>query len=127
MRLRTSGSRAALASSDLTAIDPVTGAIKKTVHLRYPNYSGALATGGGLVFLALTDGTVAAYDDSTLEELWKVNVGSGFSAPPMSFEVNGRQYLAIASGPSGPALSKHIHTPELKEQRNATVLYVFGL
>jgi len=127
VRLRTSGSRAALASSDLTAIDPVTGAIKKTVHLRYPNYSGALATGGGLVFLALTDGTVAAYDDSTLEELWKVNVGSGFSAPPMSFEVNGRQYLAIASGPSGPALSKHIHTPELKEQRNATVLYVFGL
>jgi alcohol dehydrogenase (cytochrome c) len=113
--------------SDLVAIDPVTGAIKKTVHLRYPNYSGALATGGGLVFLALTDGTVAAYDDSTLEELWKVNVGSGFSAPPMSFEVNGKQYLAIASGPSPQALSKHIHTPELKEQRNATVLYVFGL
>ena len=73
------------------------------------------------------DGTVAAYDDSTLEELWKVNVGSGFSAPPMSFEVNGKQYLAIASGPSPQALSKHIHTPELKEQRNAAVLYVFGL
>ena len=113
--------------SDLTAIDPVTGEIKKTVHLRYPNYSGTLATGGGLVFLALTDGTVAAYDDTTLDELWKVNVGSGFSAPPMSFEVNGKQYVAIAAGPSPQALTKHIHTPELKEQRNATVLYVFGL
>ena len=37
--------------SNLTAVDPLTGEIKKTVHLRYPNYSGTLATGGGLVFL----------------------------------------------------------------------------
>ena len=86
--------------SNLTAVDPLTGEIKKTVHLRYPNYSGTLATGGGLVFLALLDGTVAAYDDTTLDELWKINVGSGFSAPPMTFEVNGKQYIAIVSGPS---------------------------
>ncbi len=70
------------------------------MHLRYPNYSGTLATGGGLVFLALLDGTVAAYDDTTLDQLWKINVGSGFSAPPMTFEVNGKQYVAIVSGPS---------------------------
>jgi alcohol dehydrogenase (cytochrome c) len=113
--------------SNLTAIDPVTGAIKKNLHLRYPNYSGALATAGGLVFIGLTDGTLAAYDDGTLEELWKINVGSGFSAPPMTFEINGRQYVAIAAGPSPQALTKLVLTPELKEQRNATVLYVFGL
>ena len=89
--------------SNLTAVDPVTGEIKKSVHLRYPNYSGTLATAGGLVFLGLLDGTVAAYDDTTLDELWKVNVGTGFSAPPMTFEVNGKQYLAIASGLSAPA------------------------
>jgi alcohol dehydrogenase (cytochrome c) len=112
--------------SNLTAIDPVTGEIKKSVHLRYPNYAGALTTGGGLVFNALLDGTVAAYDDTTLEELWKFNVGSGISAPPMSFEVNGKQFVAIASGPSGGAKSRLINTPELKEMRNATVLYVFG-
>jgi hypothetical protein len=29
--------------------------------------------------------------------LWKINVGSGFSAPPITFEVNGKQYVAIAS------------------------------
>jgi alcohol dehydrogenase (cytochrome c) len=113
--------------SNLTAVDPVTLEIKKNLHLAYPNYSGALATGGGLVFVALLDGTVAAYDDTTLGELWKINVGSGFSAPPMSFEVNGKQYVAIASGPSGATQSKLVLTPELKEQRNATVLYVFGL
>ena len=37
--------------SNLTAIDPLNGEIKKTVHLQYPNYSGTVATGGGLVFL----------------------------------------------------------------------------
>jgi alcohol dehydrogenase (cytochrome c) len=113
--------------SNLTAVDPFTGDVKKTITLRYPNYSGTLATGGGLVFVALLDGSVAAYDDTTLEEVWKVNVGSGFAAPPMTFEVNGKQYIAIASGPSSAAKSKLINTPELKEQRNAMVLYVFGL
>jgi len=113
--------------SNLTAVDPVTGDVKKSVHLRYPNYSGTLATAGGLIFLGLLDGTVAAFDDTTLDELWKVNTGSGFCAPPMTFEVNGKQYLAIASGPSTPAKAKLVNTPELKEQRNATVLYVFAL
>ena len=75
----------------------------------------------------MLDGTVAAFDDTTLDELWKINVGSGFSAPPMTFEVNGKQYVAIASGPSSAARSKLVNTPELKEQRNATVLYVFAL
>jgi alcohol dehydrogenase (cytochrome c) len=113
--------------SNLTAVDPLTGEIRKNVHLAYPNFSGTLATGGGLVFLALLDGTIAAYDDTTLAELWKINVGSGFSAPPMTFAVNGKQYIAIAAGPSSAALSKLINTPELKEQRGATVLYVFSL
>jgi len=113
--------------SDLTAVDPVTNEVKKSVHLRYPNYSGTLATAGGLVFLGLLDGTVAAYDDTTLDELWKVNLGTGFCAPPMTFEVNGKQYLAIASGLSAPARAKLVNTPELKEIRNSTVLYVFAL
>src|SRR5439155_9172037 len=113
--------------SNLTAVDPITGEVKKSAHLRYPNFSGTLATGGGLVFLALLDGTIAAYDDTTLDELWKVNVGSGFSAPPMTFEVGGKQYLAIASGPSAAGKSRLVNTPELRDQRHATVLYVFGL
>jgi len=113
--------------SELTAVDPVTLEIKKSLHLAYPNYSGTLTTAGGLVFLALLDGTVAAFDDTTLDQLWKINVGSGFAAPPMTFEVDGKQYVALASGPSPASQSKLVLTPELKEQRNATVLYVFGL
>jgi alcohol dehydrogenase (cytochrome c) len=113
--------------STLTAVDPLTGAIRKNLNLRYPNYSGTLSTAGGLVFLALMDGTVAAYDDTTLDELWHINVGTGFAAPPMTFEHAGRQYVAIVSGPSNAAKTKLINTPELKEQRQALVLYVFGL
>jgi hypothetical protein len=45
----------------------------------------------------------------------------------MTFEVNGKQYVAIASGPSPGSQSKLVLTPELKEQRNATVLYVLAL
>ena len=113
--------------SDLIAADPTTGEVKKSAHLPYSNFSGTLATAGGLVFIGLLDGTVAAYDDTALAELWKINVGSGFTAPPMTFEVNGKQYVAIVSGPSPGARSRLVNTPELKDQRNALVLYVFGL
>ena len=111
----------------MTAVDPLTGEVKKNAHLPYPNVSGTLATAGGLIFLGLTDGTVAAFDDTTLEQLWKTNLGAGFNAPPMTFEVNGKQYVAIASGLGAAARSTIAKTPELKDQRNATVLYVFGL
>ena len=77
--------------------------------------------------LGYTDGTFAAYDDTTLEQLWKINVGVGFNAPPMSFEVNGKQYVAVLTGLSRIARSKHALIPELKEQRNQMMLFVFSL
>jgi alcohol dehydrogenase (cytochrome c) len=101
--------------------------VKKKLHVPYPNYSGALATGGGLIFTGYTDGTFTAYDDTTLEQLWKINVGTGFNAPPMTFEVNGKQYVAILSGLSPISKRRHGMTPELREQRNQTMLFVFGL
>jgi alcohol dehydrogenase (cytochrome c) len=113
--------------TDLIAMDPLTGAVRVKTHSPYPNYSGALATAGGLVFTGYTDGTLAAYDDTTLQQLWKINVGVGFNAPPMTFEVNGKQYVAILAGLSRIALGKHAFTPELREQRNQPMLFVFAL
>ena len=113
--------------SDLIAADPLTGEIKKRIHIPYPNNSGALATAGGLVFTAFTDGSLAAYDDTSLEQIWKINVGNGFMAPPMTFEVGGKQYIAILSGLSRISLGALSFTPELKEQRNQTMLFVFAL
>lgn len=113
--------------SELVAADPATGKIVKRVQLKYPNYAGALSTGGDLVFTALMDGSVLAFNDKTLEQVWKMNVGVGFTAPPMSFAVNGKQYIAIVSGLSGSAKGKLRMTPELAEQRNSAMLFVFGL
>jgi alcohol dehydrogenase (cytochrome c) len=113
--------------SALVAIDPVTQEIKKSIALPYPNAAGTLSTAGGLVFTALLDGTVAAYDDTTLAQLWKMNLGTYFKAPPITFEVNGRQYLAITSGGGVSARRRLSNTPELKDEGNAVVLYVFAL
>jgi alcohol dehydrogenase (cytochrome c) len=113
--------------TDVSAIDPLSGEIKAKAHIPYPNYSGALATAGGVVFSGFTDGTLIAFDDTTMQQLWKFNVGVGFNAPPMTFEVGGKQYVAILAGLSRIALAKHAFTPELKEQRNSPMLFVFGL
>jgi alcohol dehydrogenase (cytochrome c) len=113
--------------TDLSAIDPLTGEIKFNTHIPYPDSSGALTTAGGVVFTGFTEGTFAAYDDSTLQQLWKVNVGSGFNAPPMTFAINGKQYVAILSGLSRYSIARRDQNPELKEQRNQTLLFVFGL
>jgi alcohol dehydrogenase (cytochrome c) len=113
--------------SDIVMADPYTGEVKKRVHEDELDYSGVLTTAGGLVFTGFADGTLAAYDDTTLEKLWKINVGTGFNAPPMTFAVNGKQYIAILSGLSPITRRKLGHTPELKEQRNQTMLFVFAL
>jgi len=113
--------------SEIVVADPFTGEVKKRVRAPYPNYSAALATAGGLVFTGLGDGSFIAYDDESMEPLWKLNVGSGFNAPPMSFEVGGKQYIAIMSGLSLISKGRLTLTPELSEMRHQTMLFVFGL
>ncbi len=113
--------------SEIVVADPFTGEVKNRVRATYPNFSAALTTAGGLLFTGLGDGTFVAYDDTSLEPLWKINVGSGFNAPPMTFEAGGRQYFAIASGLSQISKGRLILTPELREMRNQTMLWVFSL
>jgi alcohol dehydrogenase (cytochrome c) len=113
--------------SDIVVVDPFTGDVKKKLHKPYPNHSAALTTAGGLLFTGLIDGSLAAYDDSSLEQLWEVNVGVGFNAPPMTFEVGGKQYVAILTGLGRVAKTTLVNTPELREMRNQTMLFVFGL
>ena len=113
--------------SDIIVADPFTGEIKNKLHAPYPNNSAALTTAGGLLITAFTDGTIAAYDDATLEQLWKLNVGTGINAPPMTFAVGGKQYIAVLSGLSRNARNINSSTPELRELRNQTMLFVFTL
>jgi alcohol dehydrogenase (cytochrome c) len=114
-------------TSSIVALDPVTGAIKLRKTLPYPNFAGVLSTGGGLIFTALLDGTIVALDDETLDELWAINVGSGFNAPPMTYAVDGKQYIAIASGLFNNARGRLNRLPDLKGMSSATMVFVFGL
>ena len=114
-------------TSSVVAVDPATSEVKFRKELPYPNFAGALSTGGGLVVTALLDGTIVALDDQTMEEVWRVNVGTGINAPPMTYAVDGKQYIAVASGLFRNARNKLSRAPEMKNLSNATMIFVFGL
>ena len=74
------------------------------------NWSGILATNGGLVFSGAPDGYLRAYNDETGEVLWEFQTGSGIYAPPTSFTIDGKQYIGIASGTRDPATRAGVAT-----------------
>jgi alcohol dehydrogenase (cytochrome c) len=115
-------------SSGLSVVDPATGELKQRKPMPYANTAGALATAGGIVVTALIEGTVLALDDQTLEELWSFNVGTGINAPPMTYAVNGKQYIAIATGLTGNSVGRLATTPEKRNLgKSATMIFVFTL
>ena len=74
---------------------------KKTVWMtrqRAPQSSGVLATAGGVVFAGALDRVFAAYDDATGRELWRVRLNDVPNSAPITYSVNGRQYIAVVVG-----------------------------
>jgi alcohol dehydrogenase (cytochrome c) len=115
-------------AGSVTAIDVTTGKVVKKHWTKYPQLGGLLSTAGGLVFAGYAEGTVVALDANTLEELWRFETGSAINAPPMSFMVDGKQYIAIEVGLGGAWPQWFVSaTPELKAQVPSNVLYVFAL
>ena len=73
-----------------------------------PNYGGTLATAGDLVFIGQPEGTISAHDAKTPQQLRSINVGTGINAPPVTYAVGGRQYIAVmVGGKSSPVLATH--------------------
>src|SRR6185503_9692514 len=62
------------------------------------NYAGTLATAGGVVFYARSSGELAAVDAKTGRALWHYEGQEPWKASPMTYLVDGRQYVAIAAG-----------------------------
>jgi alcohol dehydrogenase (cytochrome c) len=96
---------------------------------RAPISTGALATAGGVVFAGYLDRTFAAFDDATGRELWTTRLSDVPSNAPISYSVNGRQYVAMVVGNGGaqaatfPSLVPEIKNPP---DRGAAV-WVFEL
>jgi quinohemoprotein ethanol dehydrogenase len=65
-----------------------------------PN-GGTLTTAGNLLFQGRADGHILAYDATSGEELWNFNAGLGMTAAPITYELNGRQYVSILVGWGG--------------------------
>ncbi len=85
----------------LKAIDPVTGEIKWEYKNNAPLWAGVMTTAGGLVFTGTPEGHLKAFDDETGEELWSFQTGSGVVGQPITWDMDGEQYVAVTSGWGG--------------------------
>src|SRR5262249_50841046 len=83
---------------NVTAVDYDTGKIKWQVTTPLPMIGGILATAGGLVFTGEGDGWFRAYDAAKGLILWSFFLGASVNAPPASYSIGGKQYIAIAAG-----------------------------
>ncbi len=82
----------------LWAMDLKTGKIVGKATFQPPTESGMLSTDGGVLFTGHMNGKFAAYDATTLQELWSFNLGTPITAPPMTYSVDGKQYIAVVAG-----------------------------
>jgi PQQ-dependent dehydrogenase (methanol/ethanol family) len=80
------------------ALDVESGKIAWQYKAPQPLIGGALATAGNLVFMGEGAGWFDAFNAATGELIWRHNLGAGVNAPPITYQVNGEQYLAVAAG-----------------------------
>lgn len=92
---------------------------------------GTLTTAGGLVFIGQANGDLAAFDASTGEKLWYYNCGRPISASPISYAVDGVQYVAVLVGwGGGPAIEGFMSDPgglRMTYRDGGRGLFVFSL
>lgn len=85
----------------LVAWDPVKQEARWTVNYPKPFNGGLLVTDTNLLFQGDTMGTFYAYDATSGKELWKMNLKSGIQSPPITYEIDGEQYVAVTTGWGG--------------------------
>ena len=66
-----------------------------------PRFSGVLSTAGGVVFSGQLTGEFEAFDSDTGKKLWQFQTGSGIEGQPVTWQQDGAQYVAVASGIGG--------------------------
>lgn len=100
-----------------------------SLQQRAPFLTAALTTAGGLVFIGDYDRYVHAYDVATGEELWRTRLATSAQGFPVSFAIEGEQYIAIPAGREGgsPWRIGSFLAPELQSPNDHNALYVFKL
>jgi alcohol dehydrogenase (cytochrome c) len=99
-----------------------------THRQRAPQTSAVLPTAGGVVFAGDIDRTFKSLDEATGKVLWQVRTNNAINSFPISYSVNGKQYVAVAAG-NGSGLLKSLGTlvPEIKSPESGSMLWVFAL
>ena len=116
----------ALIWGELLAWDPVKQEAAWKVHHDKPANGGVLSTAGDLVFQGMGTGTFAAYDADNGDRLWQYQSDSAVLAGPMTYELDGEQYIAVAQGSGGTVMLTI--GDELKRNKvNQNKLLVFKL
>jgi alcohol dehydrogenase (cytochrome c) len=94
---------------------------------RVPNTSAVLPTGGGLVFSGDIDRYFKALDDATGKVLWQIRTNNIVDSFPISYSVNGKQYVAVTTG-KGSGLASGLSTivPDVRSPVGS-MLWVFAL
>lgn len=82
----------------LSAINLMDGKIRWQQKTEQPLVGGVLATAGGLVFMGEGNGNFNAYDSASGALLWQTHADAGVNAPPITYEIDGVQYIAVAAG-----------------------------
>jgi len=119
----------------LVGVDIATGEVKTRADFKSAGRGGTVSTAGGLVFGQSVNGDLFALDDTTMERLWNINLGTMLDAPPITFAINGKQYLAVAVGPGGVGLDFHKYASHSSDEKAAAManfqrsstLYFFSL
>ena len=95
----------------ILALDPSSGKVVWRARTATPIQSGVLVTAGGLVFAGQTDGGFRAWDAKSGAPLWEYPTDCGINAPPITFSINGKQFIVVACGGSSGLRSIGFNSP----------------
>jgi alcohol dehydrogenase (cytochrome c) len=110
----------ATAHGALWALDVRTGTVVAKEQFPLANESGMLSTDGDLLLTGHHDGHLTAYDADTLKPMWSFSLGTPITAPPMTYSIGGKQYIAVVAGGAAGLRGAILYQP-------SAIVAVFGL